>query len=96
MKKVNSKARSPAHLRIAGKLAAMRDADIDFSDIPEQLDWKDAKRGVFYKPIKQQLTPRAGCGCGGLVQAPGCRVSDADQRGAAETCGKEAGVKQIS
>ena len=58
MKKVNSKARSPAHLRIAGKLAAMRDADIDFSDIPEQLDWKDAKRGVFYKPIKQQLTLR--------------------------------------
>ncbi len=58
MKKLNSKARSPAHLRIAGKPAAMRDEDIDFSDIPEQLDWKDAKRGVFYKPIKQQLTLR--------------------------------------
>ena len=58
MKKVNSKALSPAHQRIAEKLAAMRDEDIDFSDIPEQLDWKDAKRGVFYKPIKQQLTLR--------------------------------------
>ena len=58
MKKVNSKARSPAHLRIAGKPAAMRDADIDFSDIPEQLDWTDAKRGVFYRPVKQQLTLR--------------------------------------
>ncbi len=58
MKKVNSKALTPAHQRIAQKLAALRDEDIDFSDIPEQLDWKDAKRGVFYKPIKQQLTLR--------------------------------------
>jgi uncharacterized protein (DUF4415 family) len=58
MKKVNSKALTPAHQRIAQKLAAMRDEDIDFSDIPEQLDWKGAKRGVFYKPIKQQLTLR--------------------------------------
>ena len=58
MKKVNSKALTPAHQRIAQKLAAMRDEDIDFSDVPEQLDWKGAKRGVFYKPIKQQLTLR--------------------------------------
>jgi uncharacterized protein (DUF4415 family) len=58
MKKVNSKALTPAHQRIAQKLAAMRDEDIDFSDVPEQRDWKGAKRGVFYKPIKQQLTLR--------------------------------------
>jgi uncharacterized protein (DUF4415 family) len=37
---------------------AATDADIDFSDVPEQRDWKGAKRGVFYKPIKQQLTLR--------------------------------------
>ena len=58
MKMVNSKALTPAHQRIAQKLAAMRDEDIDFSDVPERLDWKGAKRGVFYKPIKQQLTLR--------------------------------------
>jgi uncharacterized protein (DUF4415 family) len=58
VKKVNSKALSPAHQHIAEKLVVMRDEDIDFSDIPEQLDWKDAKRGVFYKPVKQQLTLR--------------------------------------
>lgn len=58
MKKVNSKALTPAQQRIAQKLAAMRDEDIDLSDVPEQLDWKSAKRGMFYKPIKQQLTLR--------------------------------------
>jgi uncharacterized protein (DUF4415 family) len=58
MKKVNSKELTPAHQRFAQKLAAMRDEDIDLSDVPEQRDWKGAKRGVFYKPIKQQLTLR--------------------------------------
>jgi uncharacterized protein (DUF4415 family) len=60
MKKVNSKALTSAHQRIAEKLAVMRDEDIDLSDVPEQRDWKGAKRGVFYKPIKQQLTLRSG------------------------------------
>jgi uncharacterized protein (DUF4415 family) len=58
MKKVNSKALTSAHQRIAQKLAAMRDEDIHLFDVPEQLNWKGAKRGVFYKPIKQQLTLR--------------------------------------
>jgi uncharacterized protein (DUF4415 family) len=58
MKKANSSKLSPAHRRIAKKLAAMRDEDIDLSDIPEQLDWRGAKRGMFYKPMKQQLTLR--------------------------------------
>jgi uncharacterized protein (DUF4415 family) len=58
MKKANSSKLSPAHQLIAKKLAAMRDEDIDLSDIPEQLDWRGAKRGIFYKPVKQQLTLR--------------------------------------
>lgn len=58
MKKPNSKALTPAHQRIAQKLSAMRDEDIDLFDVPEQEDWKGARRGVFYKPIKQQLTLR--------------------------------------
>jgi uncharacterized protein (DUF4415 family) len=39
-------------------LSRMRDEDIDTSDIPEILDWSGAKRGLFYRPIKQQLTLR--------------------------------------
>jgi uncharacterized protein (DUF4415 family) len=31
---------------------------IDLSDIPEVRDWSGARRGLFYRPIKQQLTLR--------------------------------------
>ena len=42
------------------RLEAMADEDVDFSDIPEQKpeDWKNAISGIFYKPVKQQLTLR--------------------------------------
>jgi uncharacterized protein (DUF4415 family) len=40
------------------KLATMPDEEIDLSDIPEITDWSGAKRGLFYRPIKQQLTLR--------------------------------------
>ena len=33
-------------------LTAMKDEDIDFSDIPEILDWTGAVRGKFYRPVK--------------------------------------------
>ncbi len=39
-------------------LARLPDGAIDTSDAPELLDWSNAKRGVFYRPIKQQLTLR--------------------------------------
>ena len=39
-------------------LAAMPDDDIDTDDIPEVRDWTGAKRGTFYRPIKQQITLR--------------------------------------
>jgi uncharacterized protein (DUF4415 family) len=39
-------------------LAALPDDQIDTSDIPEQLDWGGARRGVFFRPIKQQITLR--------------------------------------
>jgi uncharacterized protein (DUF4415 family) len=39
-------------------LAALPDDEIDTSDIPEQNDWTGAKRGLFYRPIKRQLTLR--------------------------------------
>lgn len=39
-------------------LEKMRDEDIDLSDMPEKLDWTNAERGKFYRPVKQQLTLR--------------------------------------
>jgi uncharacterized protein (DUF4415 family) len=39
-------------------LARLPDAAIDTSDAPELPDWSGAKRGLFYRPIKQQLTLR--------------------------------------
>ena len=41
-------------------LAAMPDDQIDLSDIPEATEefWKNAKRGVFYRPTKKSTTVR--------------------------------------
>ena len=39
-------------------LDSMRDKDINFSDIPEILDWAGAERGKFYRPIKMPVTLR--------------------------------------
>lgn len=32
-------------------LAALPDDQIDTTDAPELKDWRDKKRGVFYRPI---------------------------------------------
>jgi uncharacterized protein (DUF4415 family) len=37
-------------------LADMPDSEIDTGSIPEQQDWRGAKRGVFFRPVKKQLT----------------------------------------
>lgn len=34
------------------------DDEIDFSDIPEILDWSGAVRGKFYRPVKEHVTMR--------------------------------------
>ena len=39
-------------------LEAVQDDRIDTSDIPELTDWNEARRGLFYRPIKQQITLR--------------------------------------
>ncbi len=39
-------------------LAAMPDDKINIADLPEQVDWSGAKRGMFYRPIKKQITLR--------------------------------------
>ena len=39
-------------------LEALPEDQIDTTNIPEILDWSDARRGVFYRPVKQQITLR--------------------------------------
>lgn len=39
-------------------IAAMKDEDIDFSDIPLVLDWSKAEMGKFYRPPKKAVTMR--------------------------------------
>ena len=39
-------------------LAALPEDEIDTSDIPEILDWTDARRGLLYRPVKKQITLR--------------------------------------
>ena len=40
------------------RLREMPDEEIDFSDIPETLDWTGAVRGMFYRPRKVDVTLR--------------------------------------
>jgi uncharacterized protein (DUF4415 family) len=58
MKKGPSKQLTPEQRAELKSLAALSDEDIDTSDAPELLDWSGAKRGLFYRPVKQQLTLR--------------------------------------
>ena len=56
MKKGTSEALTKKQKAELGALAALTDDQIDKSDIPEVLDWSDARRGLFYRPVKQQIT----------------------------------------
>ena len=58
MKKGASKRLTSEQRAELKSLAALRDDAIDTSDAPEILDWSDAKRGLFYRPVKQQVTLR--------------------------------------
>jgi uncharacterized protein (DUF4415 family) len=39
-------------------LSALPEDQIDTQDAPEQKDWSGARRGIFFRPIKKQLTLR--------------------------------------
>jgi uncharacterized protein (DUF4415 family) len=58
MKKEASKRLARRQLAELKSLAALSDEAIDTSDAPELHDWSGAKRGLFYRPIKEQLTLR--------------------------------------
>ncbi len=58
MKTVSSKRHTAEQEAELNALAALPDDKINTRDVPEQLDWRDAKRGLFYRPVKKQLTLR--------------------------------------
>ena len=49
---------TPAQLADLTALAALPDDKINLTATPEQRDWVGARRGVFYRPVKEQLTLR--------------------------------------
>ncbi len=55
MKKAKSKFKRAPELTA---LKNMRDEEIDLTDIPEVLDWDDAVRGRFFRPVKQAVSLR--------------------------------------
>ena len=57
MKKEISKLTGDQRAELAA-LEALSDDEINTTDVPELLDWSDARRGVFYRPVKQQITLR--------------------------------------
>jgi len=58
MKKAISKRLKPEQVAELKSLAVQPDGATDTTDAPELLDWSGAKRGLFYRPVKQQLTLR--------------------------------------
>ena len=58
MKKRNSDRLTPAQQAEIEALVALPDDHIDTRDMPEVRDWRGARRGVFFRPVKQQLTLR--------------------------------------
>lgn len=40
------------------RLQAMRDKDVDTSDIPDDTDWSKAVRGKYYRPVKKPYSLR--------------------------------------
>ena len=57
MKKENSRLTDDRRAELKA-LEALPDDQINTTDTPEILDWSDARRGVLYRPVKQQITLR--------------------------------------
>lgn len=83
MKKDNSELPPRVQEQIRA-LEAQADDRIDTTDAPEILDWSDARRGVFYRPVKQQITLRldADIIAWFKARAPGGRGYQTDINGA--------------
>jgi uncharacterized protein (DUF4415 family) len=58
MKKDISKTIPEEQMAELQALANLPDDQINTRDMPEQKDWSGAKRGLFFRPVKKQLTLR--------------------------------------
>jgi uncharacterized protein (DUF4415 family) len=58
MKKAANKPLTAEQRADLDALATMPDTNINTTDIPEKTDWSGAQRGMFYRPIKKQITLR--------------------------------------
>ena len=58
MNKATSKALTDEQEAELAALETLPDDRIDTSDIPEAVNWPDAQRGLFYRPVKKQITLR--------------------------------------
>jgi uncharacterized protein (DUF4415 family) len=58
MKKATSETLTRRQQAELAALAARPDDQIDTNDIPEVRNWAGAKRGAFFRPVKQQITLR--------------------------------------
>ncbi len=58
MKKASSDSLSERQKSELEALVSLPDDRIDTQDVPEVRDWTGAKRGLFYRPNKQQITLR--------------------------------------
>ncbi len=58
MKKATSRTLTEAQKADLAALEALPDDQIDTSDIPAIVNWPDVQRGLFYRPVKKQITLR--------------------------------------
>ena len=58
MRKGSTRPLTPEQKAELDALAAMPDDQIDTSDMPEVLDWSQARRGALYRPVKRLMTIR--------------------------------------
>ena len=58
MKKIATRRLTAKQRAELNALAAMPDDKINTTNVTEQVDWSGAKRGLFYRPIKKQITLR--------------------------------------
>ena len=69
MKKGNSELTEKQRATLKA-LEELPDDRINTTDIPEVLDWSNARRGVFYRPVKRQITLRLDADSHRMVQSP--------------------------
>ena len=70
-------------------LADKPDEEINTDDVPEILDWSGAKRGMFYRPVKRQITLRLDADVVAWFKARadgGPRLSDRHQQRSSRAC----------